>query len=119
MAEYEANVKASSHTLSSYAGPTYDLASTRTQRSPESAQIEAEAYAHRLGSGNGEDDHTHDHTHTQIFTNTFTVIVNEPGPMMTEDSPEARRERVLAATLRRLEKEEVEIENMCGSGRKK
>lgn len=33
-----------------------------------------------------------------------------------EDTPQARRERVLAATLRRLEERDKEIEDMCGSG---
>lgn len=49
-----------------------------------------------------------------------TDLGNSPSldPNLEEDSPQARRERVLAATLRRLEKEEAEIENMCGSVRK-
>jgi len=86
VAEYETNLKASTHTLSesTYAGPAF------SPSGPSSA-VEAEAYSHRLGGGGGQ-------------------------RWGDEDTPQARRGRVLAATLRRLEKEEQEIEDMCGSG---
>ena len=58
VAEYEADVKASSHTLSSHVGPTYDPSAST------SSEVEAEAFAHRLGGssaltsvgGDGEED---------------------------------------------------------------
>lgn len=87
-------MKESSHTLSSYTGPSY----SQSTYDP-SLEVEAFAQRHRLGS----------------LVDTVTVG-HEVSEGREEDERAVRRGRVLAATLRRLEKEEMEIEEMCGSG---
>ena len=43
------------------------------------------------------------------------VLGGSSGPALESDSPDQRRRRVLEATMNRLQKEEQEIEDMCGS----
>ena len=46
---------------------------------------------------------------------TAHVLGGSDGPDVSEDTPAARRARVLEATMNRLKGQEKEIEDMCGS----
>jgi hypothetical protein len=76
-------------------GPAFDTSSAILLSSSQ-AEIEAEVYSHRP-SGGGE--------------------CLATGEEREEDTPQARRNRILAATLPRLEEQEKEIEDMYGNAR--